>query len=396
MCGRISCAKFVPAAGHPKLGWVKFALSVRFAQGLRLNEEPESELPPLEQEERRETFWSVYLLDQLISLGPNRPPSFLDTDCHVKLPNTFQEGVSETIMPTLKAVVEDPTAAGHQNLGHFAMTIIVASALGRFIRSSLKRSIHSVHLPWDPRSKYYIAHSILLHFESHSPCSLATFSDVVRQEFIINNVIDQQRAGHFVFSHALFHLNHCLLNHPFVLHHLFQLCPGPIPLSFVQEALHRCYTHATRLLELLYDAQRFGPLVESSFYGYCAMAPGIILRLYTQHQDSGIAKASSEKVQLALDFLDRKPIRWANRVHLVSHDCCGRSSATYRYVTSIADYFVGDSTTLFSTGREYGQGTDRPHSSLPKGADPGRIIILEASGLCMAARSDVWTADRLS
>jgi hypothetical protein len=226
-------------------------------------------------------------------------------------------------MPTLQAVVEEPTAAGHQNLGHFAMTIIVASALGRFIRSSLERSTHSVHLPWDPRSKYYVAHRILLHFESHSPCTLATFNDILRQEFTINNVIDQQRAGHFIFSHALFHLNHCLLNHPFVLHHLFRLCPAPVPLSFVQEALYRCHTHATRLLELLHDAQQFGPLVESSFYGYCAMAPGIVLCLYKQHQDPAIAKASNEKVRMALNFLERKPVRWANRVHLVSPTVAG-------------------------------------------------------------------------
>lgn len=215
--------------------------------------------------------------------------------------------------------MESPTEPDHQNLDHFAMTIIMASALGRFIRFNFKRSRNSSYVPWDPRSKFYMAHSILLHFESHSPCTFATLSDTLRQQFTYNNSVDHQRAGHFVFSHALFHLNHCLLNHPFILHHMFQRCSAPVPPSFVREALHRCYSHATQLLDLLHDAQQFGHLVDSSFYGYCAMAPGIIHSLYQKYHEPVMAKTSSDRVQLAISFLERKPARWANHVHMVSN-----------------------------------------------------------------------------
>ena len=277
-------------------------------------------MPSWEQEERRRTFWSVYLLDQLISVGPNRLQTFLDADCSVHLPCheiTFRDGSVGARMVTLEDVVENPTPSNHQNLDHFAMTILMASALGRFIRSSLKRSPYNIHPPWDSRSKFHSVHSILLHFESYSPCTFSTVAKILDRDFTVDGVVDRQRAGHFIYSHALFHLNHCLLNHPFVLHHYFLQCSVPIPLSFVQEALQRCHKHAKELLDLLTDVQKCGSLVESSFYGFCALTPGLIHRLYTHHEDIDMARVSKEKVQVALDFLTRQPVRWTNQSYMV-------------------------------------------------------------------------------
>ncbi|KIX04368.1 uncharacterized protein Z518_05236 [Rhinocladiella mackenziei CBS 650.93] len=301
-------------AGHPKLGWVKLALAVRFAQGLRLNEEPDHLRPTIEQEEHRRTFWSVYLLDRLMSLGPDRPPSFPDADCTVRLPcseDMFINGLTTSIMPTLESVIENPTASNHQDLDHFAMLVLMASTLGRFARFSLKHAANNTHVPWDPRSKFYNVHSSLLHFESLSPCMLASVADILRTNFTFNGQVDKQRAGHFIFSHALFHLNHCLLNHPFILLRLFDPCQAQIPLSFVQEALDRCHKHATELLDLLRDAHQCGPVVHLSFYGYCALVSGVIQRLYASHTSHDIARASSEKVQASMSFLEGKPARWA-------------------------------------------------------------------------------------
>lgn len=308
------------AGGHPKLGWVKVALAVRFAQGLRLNEEPDEQLPVSEQEERRRTFWSVYLLDRLISLGPNRPPAFLDEDCTVRLPDNedlFRNGSASEHVPTLDAVIDDPTASANQNLDWYAMTVLMAAALGQFVRYGLRHT-PSTSVPWDPRSKYYSVHSILLHFESLSPCTLSTMSECLRDQFTFDESFGKQRAGHFVFSHALFHLNHCLLNHPFILYHIFEPCRASIPLSFVQEALQRCYKHATDLLNLVQDAQDNGGFAQSSFYGYFALAPGMIHRLFASHDDSQISNTSKDLAQAALSFLERKPVRWEIFTYMVS------------------------------------------------------------------------------
>ncbi|KAK4631360.1 hypothetical protein CLAFUW4_02429 [Fulvia fulva] len=108
--------------GHTKFAWVKFSLTIRFAQGLRLNEEPDEDLPGIEQEERRRTYWSVYLLDTLISIGPSRPPSISNPDCPVRLPcqeDLFCNGPASETEPTLGAVIDDPTAPCHQDLDYF-------------------------------------------------------------------------------------------------------------------------------------------------------------------------------------------------------------------------------------------------------------------------------------
>ncbi|KAH0842316.1 hypothetical protein FOPE_07257 [Fonsecaea pedrosoi] len=306
-------------AGRPKIGWVKLALSCRFAHALRLNEEPDPQLPIHEQEERRRIFWSVYLLDILMSVGPNRPPSLLDEDCTVRLPcheSFFRDGLDGGPVPTLTSVVENPSGANHQNLDPFAMTIIMASALGRFIRFSLKRTLNTTHVLWDPRSKYYEVQSILLYYESHSPCAFSTISEVLNRHPSFSESTSPSHVSHIIYSHALYHLNNCLLNHPFILYRFFQAYTAPVPLSFVQEALQRCRRHATNLLELLIDLETYGPLSHPSFYGYCAMAAGVIHSIYEKSEDAEVAQASRKQLQSALSFLQREPVRWGHVGHM--------------------------------------------------------------------------------
>ncbi|OAP55002.1 hypothetical protein AYL99_10702 [Fonsecaea erecta] len=307
------------AAGRPKIGWVKLALSCRFAHALRLNEEPDSQLPVHEQEERRRIFWSVYLLDIIMSVGPNRPPSLLDEDCTVRLPcheGLFRDGLDGGPVPNLTTVVENPSGSNHQNLDPFAMTVIMASALGRFIRFSLKRTLNTTHVLWDPRSKYYEVHSILLYYEAHSLCALSSISEALNRQPSFIESASPSQVSHIVYAHALYHLNNCLLNHPFILYRFFQAYTAPVPLSFVQEALQRCRKHATNLLELLADLESYGPLSHPSFYGYCAMAAGVIHSIYEKSDDAEVAQTSRKHLQAALNFLQREPVRWGHVNHM--------------------------------------------------------------------------------
>ncbi|KAJ9606277.1 hypothetical protein H2200_009238 [Cladophialophora chaetospira] len=306
------------SAGRPKIGWVKLALSCRFAQALRLNEEPDTQLPLHEQEGRRRIFWSVYLLDILMSIGPNRPPSFLDEDCTVHLPcqeYLFKEGLPGGLVPTLTDVYDNPST-NHTTFDPFAMTITMASALGHFIRFSSKRTLNKSIVLWDPRSKYYEVNSILLFYESQSPCTFTSVAETLRQATTLSGSLSTSQVSHIVFAHALYHLNQCLLNHPFMLYRFFHSYSAPVPLSFVQEALQRCKRHATSLLELLTDLEEYGPLSHLSFYGYCAMAAGVVHRLYEKSDDPQTAQASRRKVQTALNFLQREPVRWSHVGHM--------------------------------------------------------------------------------
>ncbi|RQM04609.1 hypothetical protein DH86_00004083, partial [Scytalidium sp. 3C] len=72
-------------SGRQTLAWVKIGLAIRFAQSLRLADASPTDLTSklnVEQKhERIMTFWSVYLLDRLVSCAPNRPPTISDNDC---------------------------------------------------------------------------------------------------------------------------------------------------------------------------------------------------------------------------------------------------------------------------------------------------------------------------
>ncbi|RMZ83261.1 hypothetical protein DV738_g1273, partial [Chaetothyriales sp. CBS 135597] len=60
---------YTAGRGRHGSAWVKIGLAVRIAQDLRLMLESATHLPYSEQEERRRTFWSVYLLDRLAFLS---------------------------------------------------------------------------------------------------------------------------------------------------------------------------------------------------------------------------------------------------------------------------------------------------------------------------------------
>ena len=308
-------------AGHPRQGWVKVALAVRFAQALHLDEEPDIGLPAWEREEQRRTFWSVYLLDRLVSLGPNRPPTFSDSDCTVHLPSpdeAFRTGQEALTMPTLEAVVDDSRVMHYANLGHFALTVLMACALGKIIRFCLKRSCVDKYPPWDWRSVYYKIHSMLLQHESHSILAYASLEEFLQSQLTIGASMNQQQAGHLVYSQALFHLNHCLLNHPFVLYHLFRRNSILVPLSFAREALERSRTHAGQLLDHIHEAQSCGRRAESSWYGYCVVVSAVIFRLFEQHRDQSVVALARKRVSMALEYLERQPVRWVFHPMMVS------------------------------------------------------------------------------
>jgi hypothetical protein len=157
---------------------------------------------------------------------------------------------------------------------------------------------------------------MLLQFESHSPLTYATLSMVIQEQCTTGAIINKQRAGHLVFSRALYHINQCLLNHPFILYRLFQRCSAPVPPSFAREALQRSDSHAVQLLDLIQEAQQCGRLAESSLFGYCAVITGVIFRLYEQHPDESIALIARERVKKALDYLEREPVRWESHPHM--------------------------------------------------------------------------------
>ncbi|KIW16515.1 hypothetical protein PV08_06570 [Exophiala spinifera] len=170
-------------AGRHRLGWVKIGLAVRFAQSLQLNTEPRSDLPFEEQDERRLTFWSVYLLDRLASCGAYRPSTIADSDCSTLLPSDCPD--AHQTMPGLRLLEEMHTIHETRHMDPFTYTILMASALGRVERQALQQQGSTDRYPpWDSRSDFAAIYSLLLSFEGYSRVTDASVSDAVRTHYL--------------------------------------------------------------------------------------------------------------------------------------------------------------------------------------------------------------------
>ena len=305
-------------ASRQKLAWVKIGLAVRFAQSLQLNKEPPSQMSPEEQDERRKTFWSVYLLDRLVSCGTNRPPTLADTDCTVLLPSSavsYREGS----LPDLRALNDMSWNGSTENLDCFAQTILMASALGRVERHTLQhQSGNDRFPPWDSRSDFAAIYSTLLNFEAHSDITRVSFSTTIRRYVRQNGTLDHQGAGHFVFSNILYHMNQCLLHHPFLLRKRLEPRKSRISPSFLREALRRSREHAYQLTVSLRIVQKQG-LTLSSFYAYATMVAGSIHQLFVNHCDELLQKSAQQMLEYSLEFLDKGQGTWDHYPRVVSH-----------------------------------------------------------------------------
>lgn len=272
-------------AGRVSSGWLKVGLAARISQDLQLMSEPPCYLPPSTQEEWRRTFWSIYLVDKLISCARQRPLAIIDEECHVQLPcdeNTFQMGELKRTS-TLQQLLSWNTTVS-DSPSPFALTILMASVFGRCTGYVHQRNtIDDIPL-WDGKSGFSAVNSSLLLLEPYLEIGTKSIVDVVRENTQPNGAIDGQRVGHLLFSQALFHLCHCLLNHPFLLRLRLKPFRGRTPNSFILRAFQIAGEHAKQLTDLLAEAATTSNIGKSSFYAYCLTIAGGIHSLAFQNQ----------------------------------------------------------------------------------------------------------------
>ncbi|KAJ6114928.1 hypothetical protein N7486_000706 [Penicillium sp. IBT 16267x] len=307
-------------AGRVSSGWLKIGLAARISQDLHLMTEPDEWLSYVEQEERRRAFWSAYLIDKLISCGRSRPLVILDEDCNVQLPcdeKTFRNGdwrKTNTIGQLLNwntEVIESPSP--------FALVILMASIFGRCTRYVHQNRRADEVPPWDPKSEFSAINSSLLLLESYSKIGNQRLSEILQNENRLNNTIDPQEVGYLVFAHTLFHLCHCLMNHPFLVRIRLKAFGSKAPTSFSARSLQVGCDHARQLMDVLRDASENGFQVESSFYAYCiAVAGGInSLVLHFEHQKSERRQSDIlHYLNESLDALKRLAKLWVHAVNM--------------------------------------------------------------------------------
>ncbi|KAL6228697.1 hypothetical protein BDW75DRAFT_235715 [Aspergillus navahoensis] len=261
-------------AGRINLGWVKLGLAARISQGMGLMREPDCWLPVTEQEKRRRVFWSVYLLDKLISCGQSKPVVILDKDCQLHLPCTeegFKNGEAQTTSTVEKMLSWNAELTRVPS--PFALVLPLASNIGRCTRHMYWNSEDDIP-PWDTQSEYSAITSTLLLFESYVEMDAPRPSDP--DSPTQDSASDHQEVERQTYAHTVYHLCHCLLNHPFLIHLRCQPLRSKIPRSFATRSLQAAVDHATLLVETLVSASQAGTLIESSSYAYCIVIAGTI------------------------------------------------------------------------------------------------------------------------
>ncbi|KAM0456341.1 hypothetical protein ACHAPV_007283 [Trichoderma viride] len=258
--------------GRTSSGWLKIGLAVRIAQDLQLMREPKNTLSPIEQEEHRRAFWSIYLLDKLVSVGQSRPPAIAEEDIHVQLPSdeeTLRRGIWKKT-PTLHQLINWKSETESSVNGTFTQTILAATALGRCCRYVLHGREMDEMPPWDPRSDFTLLNTFLLLIDHHLQVETPPIPQIVEQYRRPDGTLDFQSLEHVV---------------------------------------------------LVEDAIASGCHVQSSFYAYASILAGGILSLAI-HIDQEKGQVTDPETlnhyQKAIHILERTGRRWdhASKMHL--------------------------------------------------------------------------------
>ncbi|KAK1253445.1 hypothetical protein MKX07_001522 [Trichoderma sp. CBMAI-0711] len=308
--------------GRTSSGWLKIGLAVRIAQDLQLMREPSSTLSPIEQEEHRRAFWSIYLLDKLVSVGQSRPPAISEEDIHVQLPtdeDTFRRGLWKKT-PTLHQLINWKSETETVN-STFTQTILAATALGRCVRYVLHGREIDEMPPWDPRSDFTLLNTFLLLIDHHLQIETTTIPQIVEQHRKPDGTLDFQSLEHVVFARIVFHTTHCLLNHPFLLRMRLKKGNCKVPPKFLTRSFEVSCTHARSISCVVEDAIASGCHVQSSFYAYASILAGGILSLAI-HIDQEKGQVTDPELlnhyQKSIQILERVGRRWdhASKMHL--------------------------------------------------------------------------------
>ncbi|PCD28562.1 hypothetical protein FGRA07_03701 [Fusarium graminearum] len=302
-------------AGRSRHGsaWVKVGLAVRMAQDCGLMLENATHLSHAEQEERRRVFWSVYLLDRLVSCGRGRPPAIVDASCHVQLPcddSIWREGL--WVKTQSLDEMMDRTLSVAQRQGPLAQVIAISHVLGRCAQYVLQDfNIRGPHPPWDPGSDFAGIESDLLHLEAYLEVQ-KPISEMIQPHISADGVVDSQTTGPIIFSRALFHLCYCLLNHPFLLQRRIDTCRNLAPISFIQRSSDLAWSHAQQMMSLIREVRKLGCSFHSSSSGYAVTVAGSIIALQSFNEQSIASPQAQILLEEVLLYLDIIGQYWSN------------------------------------------------------------------------------------
>ncbi|KAE8151796.1 hypothetical protein BDV25DRAFT_152170 [Aspergillus avenaceus] len=326
-------------AGRKRASWVKIGMAIRIGQDLRLMCEPDPALPVSEQLDRRRLFWSLYLEERIVCCASLRPLAIRDSECYVRLPSAH-EGYSQESpndQPvTLPAVLNDRHP---KPPGDFSSVILMASAMGRTAQYAF-HDMNETLPPWNPKSEYGSIQSTLFIFTSQSEPQ-SSITETIRRKFQVDGKIDQPKAGHFILSHALYHLSYCILTHPFLLAMKLRNCGYEIPPTWLKSTRDECFLHSQSLSRFLIEAKAVGCMTTATS-SYCILVAGSIQALFLDAEDSQTQDQVWDCIQSCREYLEDVSHRWKS-AHSFAAGLDNFLSLSVRYSPIVKDHtFVND------------------------------------------------------
>lgn len=282
------------------------------AQSLQMMKEPPLNLPTTTREEHRRTLWSIYLLDRLATCGQNRTPVFHDFSLRLRLPCT--EEAFQQSLPSNAPTMQEFHGTNFTDLSSaspFARVVLVTSTLSQIAHVALQQSQEDVHwVIWDQGSKHMVIHARLISFATFfgasSPIAVGA-SNTTDSHFSLQ-----------VFARIIYHLCHCVLQHPFVLRQQWKTDMfGPL-MDFSTNPLLASWEHAQSLTDALFSATHAGLPVWASFYGYCSLVSGTINALHSHSGDEIIRIKSQVALERNVHFLQNHARVYRNASRMVS------------------------------------------------------------------------------
>jgi hypothetical protein len=308
--------------GKCSTAWLKLGIAIRVAQHIRLTVEPDASLSTIEKEEHRRVFWSLYILDKLISSGRDRTPAIADEDCKVRLPCTetaFKYGIEEPLSPLLEDVTgESPSVTSLDYMSPVALVVLTSSTLSRVTQYTLQeRKSSGDNIPWGSGSQYAKIDSILLQIESNFGFG-EPLVETIHRDCTIDAMVDPQIAAPLIYARTLFHLCYCLLHHPFLLQQQLIKLQKRAPASFLARSRDSCRAHAQALSSMSKQANSVGCTTLWSFYGYCQMVAGSIHALFLHQEDLHLRTSSHQFYNDSLSNLQDLSPYWPTAGIMVS------------------------------------------------------------------------------
>ncbi|KAJ6031251.1 hypothetical protein N7540_001983 [Penicillium herquei] len=298
-------------AGRRRNAWVKIGMAVRIAQDLNMMLEPTSTLPELERDERRNLFWSLYLLDRFVCCSFQRPPAIHDSDCALNLPTHYRAGkrlpsisLSELFNEKIRGILP--------RSGMFGISIGLAACLGRTTKYMMGQA--DTTSPWSSHSDYCAIYRDLEYLKElavkNGPVLAAQGQPRIQSDIPSP---DREQIAHMVLSHTIYHLAHCILSHPFLIGLKVDLDRrSDMPLAWLEETRTRSLAHAGSLITVLIEAKAAGYMPVPSVYSYCMLLASTIHALFLYSGDLSVSHSSAEYLKTSFEYLAEMSELWDN------------------------------------------------------------------------------------